>query len=95
MTRTKLALMAVAAFVGMLFVGLSISTNSQLPMVILALAAFCVAGYWGKDYVVLTKRMIGARTAQLERHLKVRDEPPAAAPPAQEADAAAPGKENS
>ena len=92
-TRTKLAVTLAAGFSGTVLLGLTISGGSRLLTGVLAMASFAVAGLWGTNYVALTKKMIGARMAQLERHLKAGQE----APPDETAEGAptAPGVDQS
>ncbi len=75
-SRTKLAVTLAAAFAGTISLGLSIAGHARLITGFLSLASFAIAGLCGKDYFLLTKKMIGARTAHLEQHSKTGDEAP-------------------
>jgi hypothetical protein len=73
-TRTKLAATFAAGFIGMVFLGLTVSGGARLITGALAVGSFAVAALMGTSYVALTKKMLGSRTAHTEGQLKTNDE---------------------
>ncbi len=74
-SRIKLAVSLSAGVAGFVLLVLSFTHGVHLLPMFLAFAAFAVTAYWGGNYIVLTRQLIGKRMSHM--HVKAGEETPA------------------
>jgi hypothetical protein len=76
-SRIKLAVTLLACLTGTVLLWLSLVGGVHLATMLLAVASFSVAVYWGSNYISLARQITGVRKAHVQPPVIAGDETPA------------------